>query len=190
MDPPASGTETCPGSAGGKEATMPVTAAEKDLCRVRYRQCISEAAAAHDWRPEIIAGIISRESRFGLLLDPRKPGGNPAGTGDNGHGHGLMQIDDRFHREFIRRGQWTDPAANIAYGVRVLTEYYDWLSDHAELRGDDLEAAAIAAYNCGPGNVRKSLEQGRHWDARTTGGDYSADVLARSAALKPFFPRT
>lgn len=85
------GNRDLPGSAGGKEATMPITEAEKDLCRVRYRQCILEAAAAHDWRPEIIAGIISRESRFGLLLDPRKPGGNPAGTGDNGHGHGLCR---------------------------------------------------------------------------------------------------
>ncbi|CCH77818.1 putative Lysozyme [Nostocoides japonicum T1-X7] len=43
--------------------------------------------------------------------------------------------------------------------------------------------AAVAAYNCGPGNVRRALQQGRSVDAFTTGGDYSRDVLARRATL-------
>lgn len=44
--------------------------------------------------------------------------------------------------------------------------------------------AAVAAYNCGPGNVRRALRQGRHVDAFTTGGDYSTDVLARRDVIR------
>lgn len=51
------------------------------LCR-NLKSIIEEAAI--DWPPEIIAGIISRESRFGLLLDAE-------GKGDHGHGFGLCQ---------------------------------------------------------------------------------------------------
>jgi hypothetical protein len=146
-----------------------------------------DAAKKGDWHPEIIAAIMSRESRCGLALLPRKPGGNPAGTGDYGHGRGLMQIDDRAHPDFISTGTWTDPQENILYAMVVLNQTYNYLEKHTGLTGDDLRAAAIAGYNCGPGNVRKSLEAKESWDARTTGGDYSEDVLARSVEFRILF---
>ena len=43
--------------------------------------------------------------------------------------------------------------------------------------------AAVAAYNCGPGNVQKALDQGLGVDHFTAGGDYSADVLATRKRL-------
>jgi hypothetical protein len=43
--------------------------------------------------------------------------------------------------------------------------------------------ATVAAYNCGPGNVRKALEAGADVDSLTTGRDYAKDVLDRATAL-------
>jgi len=43
--------------------------------------------------------------------------------------------------------------------------------------------AAVAAYNCGVGDVKAALAAGRSIDHSTTGGDYAADVLARHAHL-------
>ncbi|HEX8859172.1 MAG TPA: transglycosylase SLT domain-containing protein [Actinomycetes bacterium] len=43
--------------------------------------------------------------------------------------------------------------------------------------------AAVAAYNCGAGNVLAALAAGLSVDHHTAGGDYSADVLARLAHL-------
>jgi hypothetical protein len=45
--------------------------------------------------------------------------------------------------------------------------------------------AAVAAYNCGVGNVLAALAAGLPVDHHTAGGDYSADVLARLAHLAP-----
>jgi len=155
-----------------------ITSKEIELCK-QLKPTIVAAASKYGFSPAIIAGIISRESRFGTLLDAD-------GKGDNGHGHGLMQIDDRSHVAFILRGTWRNDADNINYGVAVLADFYDYLKTHTNLQGDDLRAAAIASFNCGPGNGIKALP---NWDARTTGKDYSADVLVRAAAFAPLFKR-
>jgi membrane-bound lytic murein transglycosylase MltF len=161
---------------------MNIRPEEFDLCR-QMKDLVVAAASAHDWDPSIIAGIISRESRFGLILDPDL-------TGDGGHGHGLMQIDDRSFGDWLAANDWRDPAVNIPQGVRILTGKYNYLADKGALDGlsdTDAQRAAIAAYNCGEGNVLNVLKDGDDIDSRTAGGDYSADVLARAAAFKEIF---
>ena len=69
----------------------------------------------------------------------------------------------------------------------MIVPAFNYLGDDFELFGVDYAAlfqGAIAAYNCGSGNVRKALETGQDVDARTTGKDYSADVIGRAIALK------
>ena len=63
----------------------------------KYELIIRKVAAQYQIPPALIAGIGSRESHWGLALSPV----GPTGTGDNGHGRGLMQIDDRWHKDFI-----------------------------------------------------------------------------------------
>lgn len=143
-----------------------------------YQPYIEQAAARYSWlKPSVIAGIGSRESGWGRLLSPPGPGG----TGDGGHGRGLMQIDDRFHQTFISTGQWRNPKSNIDYGIdQVLSRSYAYLDQNTNLQGTDLLRGAIAAYNAGLGNVTKALSQGRDVDYYTTGQDYSWDVLNRA----------
>ncbi len=139
-----------------------------------YRAHIERSAARHGLAPCVLAGIGSRESGWGLFLTPQ----GPAGTGDNGHGRGLMQIDDRCHQGFTRSGDWRDPAKNIEYGAALLKSYIDRMpqlpSERARLR------AGLAAYDGGPEDVIAALKAGACVDTETTSGDYSKDVLDRA----------
>lgn len=160
-----------------------------------YKKFIEEAANKYAIPPSLIVAIMSRESGCGLLLKP--PG--PTGTGDfsprqygtpcrepglppdgQGFGRGLMQIDWDAH-EFARDGIWEDPRQNILFGAAVLHQSYvliDRIIPHAE---DELKwKAAAAGYNCGPGNVIKSIRAGKNVDAHTTHGNYGEDVMMRA----------
>jgi hypothetical protein len=143
-----------------------------------YKPMIEQVAARYDWlSPSVVAGIGSRESAWGLLLSP--PG--PAGTGDGGHGRGLMQIDDRYHQDFINSGQWRDPQASLDYAIdQVLSRNYNYLDANTNLEGVELLRGAIAAYNSGLTNVLNALGAGYDVDYYTTGDDYSWDVLNRA----------
>ena len=151
--------------------------------RTAYGAMIVEAAAKHRHRPEVMAGIVMRETQGGLspLLD--RPG--PEGRGDRDtegryHGHGLCQIDDRSFPEFCAGPDWKDAAKNIEMGARVVGRKRAFLAARTlglKLTDDDLERAAIAAYNAGEGRVLKAIEQGRDPDSCTAHGDYAAAVL-------------
>jgi hypothetical protein len=158
-----------------------------------YRALAEAAARRHDLPLCVIAGVASRESGWGLHLDPR----GPAGTGDRiargprlplrpgpfppdgGFGRGLMQIDYDSH-EFARTGTWQDPAQNLLYGASVLGNSHALLQRSLTLAPTDLMRAALAAYNCGPGNVLRALRSARDIDFFTAGRDYGRDVLNRA----------
>jgi hypothetical protein len=156
-----------------------------------YRGHIEAAAQVAKVPAAIICGIGSRESRWGLALQP--PGA--AGTGDfirrnsmtrhrvgdlppdgKGFGRGLMQVDFDAH-PFARGNDWKDPGRNIAYGATVLAEGLAWATRRG-LVGVAQLRAALAAYNCGPRNVGRALEAGRDVDYYTSHRDYSRDVLS------------
>jgi len=141
-----------------------------------YKAAVTAAAAPYSkWlKPSILAAIGSRESGWGLFLDSDD-------KGDNGYGHGIMQIDSDSHAEFIRTKNWRDPGVNIKYAVdNVLASYYDYLSRNTSLTGFELLRGAIASYNAGPGNVVAALNSGLDVDGYTTGKDYSWDVIQRA----------
>lgn len=99
--------------------------------------------------------------------------------GADGHGCGYMQIDDRAWKQWCLDHDAFDPAQNIPEGELILTIGLKWFPNNLR--------AAIAAYNCGPGNVERALKDsnGTNPDLYTTGNDYGADVLRRLAAIKP-----
>lgn len=162
----------------------------------KYKDSVVEAASTYGFPPAVIGGIGSRESHWGLILKPA--GSGPAGTGDflerraparyrsgplpsdgGGFGRGLMQIDFDAH-EFARTGNWKDPKENILYGCKVLADSRDFIQRKARLEGRDLLRAALAGYNCGPGNALRAVRDGRDIDFYTTGRDDSKDVLNRA----------
>jgi hypothetical protein len=158
--------------------------------RATYGEMIAQAASKHRHRPEVLAGILMRETQGGLshLLD--QPG--PEGRGDRDkegqyHGHGLCQIDDRSFREFCAGPDWKDAAKNIDMGAWVLGRKRAFLAARTlgfKLTNDDFEKAAIAAYNAGEGRVLKAIEQGHEADGVTAHGDYASAVLRYAEIYK------
>lgn len=122
-----------------------------------------------------IAGIGSRESHWGLALTPPGPGG----TGDGGHGRGLMQVDDRWHIPFIESGRWAIAEDNIHYGTAVVKSCMDFFRKANWPDGEMLLRASVAGFNAGPRRVLESYNAGLGIDYYTAGRDYSQDVMSR-----------
>lgn len=146
--------------------------------------------------PEILAGVGLRETWLGWSPG-YVPRGSHLGWGDNGHGWGLWQLDDRSHEDVILSedlstvvGQARRAAWKLAANLRVLRAALPGQPD------DLLQRAAVAAYNARLGAVAAQLLSGRDIDSVTTAGpsgrgDYSADVFQRAQKLVDagVFPR-
>ena len=145
-----------------------------------YAPIIKRVSSETGMDPFILAAIGERESRWGNALHPR----GPAGTGDNGYGHGLMQIDSRTWSSWLASHDWADPYTNVRKGAEILSSNMDYFANQG-LEGDEQVQAALAAYNHGPGNVWANIEAmqagepGVSIDTGTAGGDYAADVWNR-----------
>lgn len=129
----------------------------------------------YGWEPALLAAIVSRESRWGLLLD-----GNM--KGDSGHGHGLAQIDDRSFGTWLATHDWKDPAVNLDMACRILQDKYNYLKQYVD--EDWLDQYAVAAYNCGEGTMRKVWNSDEDVDSRTAGHNYSSDVFERMEEIQ------
>lgn len=146
----------------------------------KWRAPIITYARFYEHQPSIIAAIITRETG-GLDLWCLPP---PKGKlGDNGHGHGPMQIDDRSFREWClnwRRGMYTTEHG-IAQGCAVLKLKRDSIKTMIpELPGALLLLASVSAYNCGENRVRRAFRNEQPLDIATTGQNYGHDVIERA----------
>lgn len=152
-------------------------AAAEDLERVsKFKSAILTSAKAAKVSAPVMAGIVSRETR-GL---PKYF------IGDGGHGHGPCQIDDRSFPgicKAYREGKKTNEDM-IAFGAEVLRRKAMYLRLIPNIPHELIERAAIAAYNCGEGNVKRALIAGADVDRATALNNYSADVLERAAFFK------
>lgn len=113
----------------------------------------------------IMLAICERESDFGRTLDEDL-------RGDHGHGRGHLQVDDRWHAKWLQTHNWRDPAVSCRYAIKLLRANLKRFGGHWQ--------RAVAAYNCGCGNVPLT---GSDWDRRTTGRNYSRDVFKRAYRL-------
>lgn len=155
------------------------------FCLNTYGEMLQEVGVQRKIRPSILAGIMMRESECGLspLLKPN----GPEGIGDGGKAYGLFQIDKHWHSVFIELGIWKIPKASCVYASDLLNKNMLGLRYQAasrDLPAFDLEAAMIAAYNCGIAAVIKAISltyfNKQDVDALTTGHNYSKDVLANA----------
>ena len=95
---------------------------------------IQEAAALHGVDADLVKAVIQTESRF----NPRAQSGAGA--------RGLMQLMPRTAKAVGIEDPF-DPRQNIFGGVKYLSQMME--------RYDGNTALALAAYNAGPGNVRR-----------------------------------
>jgi len=131
---------------------------------VAFAPQIAAAAQPHHLDPELLAAVAAQET------------GGPASNagrnvvGDGGHGHGLFQIDDRWHA-FARTSAAMNPAQNAEYAASMI-------SGLLKQYGGDVHKA-LSAYNAGSGNATGTVTQ---WaDGRRLG--YADSVLRHYANL-------
>lgn len=87
--------------------------------------------------------------------------------GDNGHGHGMMQIDDRFHTDAIERGAGWRLDDNLIYALDIYYEGWQrapeqWCVASPDL-WEDRARAAYSAYNGGPGQICRWTDPESTW---------------------------
>lgn len=147
-----------------------------------YADVILQVAKETGVSPFLIAAIGDRETGWGTSKDC-----NPKGAGclgDSAHGHGLMQIDDRYHQVWLATHDWTDPYTNVKYAIDSI-----FLPGLTQLQndgfsGEQANQMAVAAYNAGVHAVEVAVQGGQSPDAKTTGANYSQDVLGRASSAQ------
>lgn len=160
--------------AAGREALF--TAALPSEAR-QYEDVIRRVATETGIDPLLLAAIGQYESRWGEALSP--PG--PSGTGDAGHGHGIMQIDDRTWGSWLASNQWWDPYTNVRKGAEIYLASEAYFVQKG-LEGLALVKAALAGYNAGPGRVWAAVQAGKDPDTVTYRQKYGSTVLAYLAS--------
>lgn len=116
----------------------------------------------------LLMAIASRETNMNNIM------------GDGGHGHGLMQIDDRSFPEWCRSGKWKSVKEGIYMGAFVLRSKYNSAAKVPETMRMHV---AVAMYNAGKHALSDWIIHADP-DLRTTGRDYSRDVFARSKTFQ------
>ncbi|MCB9642138.1 MAG: transglycosylase SLT domain-containing protein [Myxococcales bacterium] len=157
---------------GGVEASQ--TMAQTDFNRVMaHKDKFEELGQKYDLPPAVLAGIASRETRGGAILDKQGYGKYDP------NGYGLMQVDKQHHTV-----QGTDNPASMEHldqATSILSDFHNQIKDaHPDWSPEQQLQAAVASYNKGPSSLRKESAQPENFDRGTTGGDYSNDVLARA----------
>ena len=131
---------------------------------VAYAPQIAGAAERHGLDPELLAAVAAQETG-----GPDCNAGRNV-VGDAGHGHGLFQIDDRWH-PFAKRLSAMDPGQNADYAARMLSGLL------GRYKGNLHEA--LSAYNAGSPNAIGT--QTRWSDGHRLG--YADSVLEHYARL-------
>ncbi|XP_076583884.1 lysozyme g-like [Chaetodon auriga] len=154
--------------------------AQEDAGRMEtYRSRINEVGSEHGIDPALIAAIISRESRAGNALKDGWGDYDPVRGVYNAWG--LMQVDvNPKGGNHTPEGEWDSKqhlrqaTGILVYFIKKMQHKFSGLSKEQQLKG------GIAAYNMGDGNVHTY----ERVDEKTTGRDYSNDVVARAQWYK------
>jgi soluble lytic murein transglycosylase-like protein len=146
---------------------------------VAYAPDIATAARRYGLDPDLLAAVAAQETG-----GPDANSGHNV-VGDGGHGHGLFQIDDRYH-PFAATPAAMDPARNTDYAA-------DIISGLLKRYGGNVHEA-LSAYNAGSPNAtgtRTRWSDGsdlgyadsvlRHYQ-RLTGEPAPASAVADSSA--------
>ena len=112
------------------------------LTGISFGREIAAAAARHGLDSRLLAAVAAQDSG-----GPGSDSGRNV-TGDGGHGHGLFQIDDRWH-DFAATPAAEDPAANADYAAGLL-------SGLLKRFGGDVRAA-LSTYNAGSPGARGTV---------------------------------
>ncbi len=129
----------------GIEQTEPMKYRYIEDCPLpqKTQRKIFEICAGATLSFELVMALIEKESGF-----------EPECVSDEGQSVGLMQIQERWHREIMDRlGCWDlyDPIQNVRVGVELLRRHFETYRD---------AAAALMAYNGGQSYADRMIAEG------------------------------
>jgi hypothetical protein len=130
---------------------------------VAFAPQITAAARAHHLDPTLLAAVAAQETG-----GPGADSGKNV-VGDGGHGHGLFQIDDRWHA-FASTPAAMDPAKNADYAAGLLSSLLKTYGGNVHM--------ALSAYNAGSPTATGTTT---NWGGTVLG--YADSVLAHVAQL-------
>ena len=112
--------------------------------------------------PELVLAMIEQESQW-----------DAAAVGDNGRSFGLMQVQERWHKDRMNGlgcDDLLDPYQNVLVGIDILAE---------KMAKYDTTGEALTAYNAGDSGAYK-----HYFSKGIYANDYAKEVLARAEELK------
>lgn len=118
---------------------------------------IFESCAGATVSFELVMAVIEKESGF-----------DPKCVSDEGQSVGLMQIQEKWHREVMDKlgcRDLYDPLQNVRVGVELLKRHFETYQD---------AAAALMAYNGGQAYAERMITEGQI-------SDYAESVLEKAA---------
>lgn len=157
---------------GGVEASQQL--AQNDYDRVmKHKSTFETVGKKYDIPPAVLAGIASRETRGGALLDKQ-------GYGQyDPNGYGLLQVDKNHHT--LQGTNHPASLGHIEQAAGIFSDNYKEIKEkHPDWTPEQQLQAAVASYNKGGASFRKMTTPPTNFDRGTTGGDYSNDVIARA----------
>ena len=153
-----------------------------------YASVVVGVATKFGERPSRVLALGYRESFLGFAPG-YTPLGDPTGSGDGGHGRGLFQIDDRYHKAFVTSDKFKDPKEQCAFACELLSDNRRYfIGEIPWLLGEELEHCVYAAYNASRDHVLMKYELGEDVDECTTGKDYSKYIFTLADAIESRYP--
>lgn len=148
--------------------------AQQAAAYLRSRRADASEQEVEAWRHAVYA-TAHQESFWTHYREASRSGGRLMTMlrGDNGHGHGLMQVDDRYHTGAIQSGYGWRLDDNLIYALDI---YYEgWQRAPAQWcvpSPEDWAArarSAYSAYNGGPGQICRWSDPDHPWAANDEG---------------------
>ncbi|MDQ8738274.1 lytic transglycosylase domain-containing protein [Paenibacillus sp. LHD-38] len=119
---------------------------------VKFKDDIRASASNYGVEPHLVAAIIRSETNYRTGQDSKKGA------------LGLMQIMPDTADWVVQKAGFKDVTEDtLRHRADVSIEVGSWYLQSLNQQFDQNKVAAVAAYNAGPGNVRKWLETGV-WD--------------------------
>lgn len=126
-----------------------------------YGDVILIVAREESVDPFVIFALGDRESGWGRYLDS-------SWKGDNGHGYGLMQIDDRSNGVWLSQNNWADPYTNVKKGVQIFKAKLAFLAGKASVPG---LTTGSTVYVGAKAAAARGVQPGSYADPRPLEGD-------------------
>jgi len=104
--------------------------------------------------------------------------------GDRKFGHGAFQIDSHSFPEICKHSFLTEPMLFLNTGANLLKNNIEWAEKTwPKFSPQQHLKCALAAYNCGKGNVVKAVADG-NCDLYTAHSNYGVDILNRKQTIE------